>query len=113
MTDISSPQYLALTAGLFLLTAIGVLWRLQLAPMIRLFGLQGAALAAIVLILGVHQHSLELVLVACGLGMLRAGVLPWLARRALHDSPGEARETRPVGNVSASPPAAPALDPLA
>jgi len=102
VTDISYPLYLDLAAGLFLLSAIGVLWRLQLAPMIRLFGVQGAALAAIVLVLGIHQDSLELVLVACGLGVLRAGVLPALARRALGDSPAEARETRPVVNVSAS-----------
>ena len=86
MTDISYPQYLDLAAGLFLLSAIGVLWRHQLAPMIRLFGLQGAALATIVAILGIHQHSLELILVALGLGVLRAGVLPALARRASQGS---------------------------
>jgi hydrogenase-4 component E len=102
VTDIRYPLYLDLAAGLFLLTAIGVLWRQQLSSMIRLFGLQGAALAAIVVILGIHQHSLELILVAVGLGVLRAGVLPWLARRALGDSPGDARETRPVVNVAAS-----------
>src|SRR5258705_13923977 len=98
MTDISYPQYLDLAAGLFLLSAIGVLWRHQLAPMIRLFALQGAALSAIVLILGIHQHSLELTLVALGLGVLRAGVLPALARRALGSSPAQDRETRPRVN---------------
>ncbi len=113
MTDISYPLYLDLAAGLFLLTAVGVLWRQQLASMIRLFGLQGAALAAIVAILGIHQHSLELVLVALGLGALRAGVLPYLAWRALGDSPAEARETRPVVNVSTSLLAAAALTLLA
>jgi len=102
MTDTSYPLYLDLAAGLFLLTAVGVLWRHQLAAMIRLFALQGAALAAIVAILGIHQHSLELILVALGLGVLRAGILPYLARRALGGSPAEARETRPVINVAAS-----------
>jgi hydrogenase-4 component E len=102
MTDINYPLYLDLAAGLFLLTAIGVLWRHQLAPMIRLFGLQGAALAAIVAILGIHQHSPELILVAIGLGVLRAGILPYLARRALGTSPAEARETRPVVNAATS-----------
>lgn len=109
MTDISYPLYLDLAAGLFLLSAVGVLWRHQLASMIRLFGLQGAALAAIVAILGVHQHSVELILVAGGLGALRAGVLPWLAGRALGTTPAEARETRPVVNVSTSLLAAAAL----
>jgi len=102
VTDISYPLYLDLAAGLFLLPAVGVLWRHQLASMIRLFGLQGAALAAIVAILGVHQRSVELILVAAGLGVLRAGVLPYLARRALGSSPTEARETRPVVNTAAS-----------
>ena len=113
MTDTSYPLYLDLAAGLFLLTAVGVLWRHQLAAMIRLFALQGAALAAIVAILGVHQHSLELILVALGLGVLRAGILPYLAARALGDSAAEARETRPVVNVAASLLAAAALTLLA
>jgi hydrogenase-4 component E len=102
-----------LAAGLFLLSAIGVLWRQQLSAMIRLLGLQGAALAGIVAILGVHQHSLELILVAVGVGVLRAAALPWLARRALGDSPAEARETRPVVNVATSLLSAAALTLLA
>jgi hydrogenase-4 component E len=113
VTDSVYTQSLDLAAGLFLLTAIGVLWRHQLAAMIRLFGIQGAALAAVVAILGIHQHSLELILVAAGLGVLRAAVLPYLARRALGDSPSEARETRPVVNVAASLLAAAALTLLA
>lgn len=113
MTDNSYPQYLDLAAGLFLLTAIGVLWRRQLAPMIRLFAVQGFALAATVGILGGHQHSVELILLAVGLGVLRAGVLPWLAGRALRNAPAEARETRPVVNVASSLLAAAALTLLA
>ncbi|MEV0718629.1 hypothetical protein [Asanoa sp. NPDC050611] len=113
MTDLSYALFLDLAAGLFLLAAIGVLWRHQLASMIRLFALQGAALAAIVAILGIHEHSLELILVAVGLGALRAAVLPYLAWRALGDSPAEARETRPVVNVAASLLAAAALTLLA
>jgi len=113
VTDISYPLYLDLAAGILLLAAVGVLWRHQLAPMIRLFGLQGAALAAIVAILGIHQHSLELILVALGLGVLRAGVLPALAARALGSSPAAERETRPVVNVSTSLLAAAALTLLA
>src|SRR5215469_5423508 len=102
MIDISYPQYLDLAGGLFLLSAIGVLWRHQLAATIRLLGLQGAALAAVVAILGFHQASVELVVVAVGVGVLRAAVLPWLARRALGSTPAEARETRPVINVATS-----------
>jgi len=109
MIDVSYPQYLDLAAGLFLLCAIGVLWRRQLAATIRLLGLQGAALAAVVAILGIHQRSLELVVVAAGVGVLRGAVLPWLAWRALGSTPAEARETRPVVNVATSLLAAAAL----
>jgi hydrogenase-4 component E len=109
MIDVSYPQYLDLAAGLFLLCAIGVLWRQQLAATIRLLGLQGAALAAVVAILGIHQRSVELIVVAAGVGVLRAAVLPWLAFRALGSTPAEARETRPVVNVATSLLAAAAL----
>jgi hydrogenase-4 component E len=109
MIDVSYPQYLDLAAGMFLLSAIGVLWRRQLAATIRLLGLQGAALAAVVAILGIHQRSVELVAVAAGVGVLRAAVLPWLAFRALGSTPAEARETRPVINVATSLLAAAAL----
>ena len=102
MTDTTYPLYLDLAAGLFLLSAIGVLWRHQLASMIGLFAVQGAALAATVAIIGVYRHRLELVLVAAGLGTLRSGVLPYLARRALGATPAETRETRPVVNTAAS-----------
>lgn len=113
MIDISYPQSLDLAAGLFLLSAIGVLWRHQLAAMIRLLRLQGAALAAVVAILGIHQRSAELVVVAAGVGVLRAAVLPWLAGRALGGAPTEARESRPLVNVATSLLAAAALTLLA
>lgn len=113
MTDTTYPILLDLAAGLFLLSAIGVLWRRQITAAIRLLSLQGLALAAIVAVIGVHERSLELVLVAAGLAGLRAGVLPWLARRALGGSPADARETRPVVNVATSLVAATGLTLLA
>src|SRR2546423_10201335 len=81
--------------------------------MIRLFAVQGAALSDIVAILGAHQHRAELILVALGLAVLRAGILPWLARRALGAAPAAERETRPVVNTAPSLLAAAALTLLA
>lgn len=102
-------QTLDAAAGAFLLAAIGMLWSRQLSTMIRVFATQGLALAAMVAILGAHSGDRELVAVAVGLGVLRAGVLPWLVRRALGGAPAEQRETSPAVNIAASLLAAAAL----
>ncbi|MET7339171.1 hypothetical protein [Nonomuraea sp. NPDC005650] len=94
-------QALNLACGAFLLAGVLVLWRRDLAAIVWLFALQGLALAAMVVVLGSEQGSLELVLVGLGVGALRAGLLPYLMRRALASS-GEARETQPLVNVATS-----------
>lgn len=99
---IDHVQLLNLAAGVFLLTAVGALWRRQLPAKIRLLVVQGAALGAMVGIIGVHRGDLELILVAVGLAGLRAGIMPALVRRALAPMPEERRETRPVVGVAAA-----------
>ncbi|MGW2522295.1 hypothetical protein ACWC09_35855 [Streptomyces sp. NPDC001617] len=101
-------QLLDLACGAFLLAAVIVLWRRELAAIVRVFALQGLALAAIAVLLGAHERRWDLVGVGIGIGLLRAGVLPYLMRRALaalaadraHSE--EVRETRPLVNVAAS-----------
>lgn len=95
-------QLLDLAAGVFLLAAVGMLWRRELTAMLRLFSVQGVALSAIVAVLGVHERSAELIGVAAGLGILRAVVLPSVASRALSGAADEQRETRPVVNIATS-----------
>ncbi|MFI0943249.1 hypothetical protein [Streptomyces sp. NPDC021020] len=122
-------QLLDLACGAFLLCAVVVLWRRELAVLVRVLAVQGAALAAIAAVLGWHERRWGLLAVAAGVGVLRAGVLPYLLRRALdagagpgdgtgpgdagrdpYANPssyyrldgGEGRETRPVVNVAAS-----------
>ncbi|MFF4948644.1 hypothetical protein [Streptomyces chattanoogensis] len=108
-------QLLDLVCGAFLLAAVVVLWRRELAAIVRIFALQGIALAAIPLLLALHERRAGLVVVAVGIAVLRAGVLPYLMRRALAVSvppPGEehhyeenvseARETQPLVNVATS-----------
>lgn len=102
MTDHAYTTMLDLTAGVFLLAAVGLLWRRALTAMITLFAVQGFALAAMVVILGIHQRDVELILVAVPLGLLRAGVLPYLVRRALRGVPAAQRETGPQVNITAS-----------
>ncbi|MGW0711505.1 hypothetical protein ACWD4G_37080 [Streptomyces sp. NPDC002643] len=105
-------QLLDLACGAFLLAAVIVLWRRELAAIVRVFALQGVALAAIAVLLGVHEERWDLVGVGLGIGVLRAGVLPYLMRRALlaptedrrrHGTEdAETRETQPLVNVAAS-----------
>ncbi|KPC88330.1 hypothetical protein G3260_000035 [Streptomyces albus] len=121
MSESLFTQLLDLACGAFLLAAVVVLWRRELAAIVRLFALQGVALAAIALILGLHEDRWGLIVVAVGIGALRAGLLPYLIRRALrafvaeqdggdggegglgrHGGSEEARETQPLVNVAAS-----------
>ncbi|GAA0255975.1 hydrogenase HycP [Actinomadura nitritigenes] len=102
-------QLLDLACGAFLLAGVLVLWRRDLAAIVRLFALQGAALGALVAVLGFHEGDPQVIGLAAGIGLLRAVLLPWLLRRALAAggaSPGAAgganRETEPLVNVAAS-----------
>jgi hydrogenase-4 component E len=101
MSDLTYVQLLDLLCGGFLLAAVLVLWRHDLAAIVRLFAAQGVALAALVAVLGAHQRDAVLLGVAVALLALRAVVLPALMRRALTAS-GEGRETRPLVNVASS-----------
>jgi len=102
MTETQYVQLLYLACGGLLLTAVLVLWRRELPVLIRVFAVQGAVLAGLVAVLAAHEGSAELWAVACGVLALRAGLLPYLLRRALVASGPVRRETRPLVNVSAS-----------
>lgn len=102
MTEIGYVQLLDLACGGFLLAAVLVLWRRDLTMIIRILALQGVALAAIVTVLAAHHHDAELAVVAAGILVLRAGLLPYLVYRALPDAGEGLREVRPLVNVAAS-----------
>ncbi|QIZ37080.1 hypothetical protein [Saccharopolyspora sp. ASAGF58] len=95
-------QLLDLTGGALLLTAVLVLWRRELAIVIKIFALQGVALAALVAVLAAERGSWELGTVAAGVLVLRASVLPYLLSRALPGAGQQRRETRPLVNVATS-----------
>lgn len=101
MSEALTSQLLDLACGLFLLTAVGVLWRRQVSALISLLTVQGIALTIIAALLAVQQHSVEAAGVALGVGIIKAGLLPWMLRRVHAELP-DARETRPLVNVSAS-----------
>jgi hydrogenase-4 component E len=103
--DVSGPGYaelLDLACSALLVTAVLVLWRRELALIIRVFALQGLALGALVGVLAGHQRSPELAVIAAGVLLLRAGVLPALLHRALAAVGQSQRESRPVLGVGAS-----------
>ncbi len=100
-------QLLDLCCGALLMTAVLIVWRRQLPGIIRVFALQGAALAALAAVLAVHGRDARLGGIAGGILVLRGIALPLLLRRALAAAAGPAgrggqRETRPLVNVTAS-----------
>jgi hydrogenase-4 component E len=101
MTTELSGLLLNLACGIFLLTAIAVLWRRELAALITLITVQGAALAGIAVLLAERQRSIEAAAVAAGVGVLKVIIVPLMLRRVLARVPA-ARETRPLVNVSTS-----------
>ncbi|WP_427889177.1 hypothetical protein ACQHIV_38045 [Kribbella sp. GL6] len=96
-----NEQLLYVAAGGLLLTAVLVLWRRELTAIVRLLVIQGALLAALAGVLAAGHRSVELSVVAVGIFVLKAVVVPLVLGRVLRDT-GEARETKPVINVTAS-----------
>lgn len=109
MPGSGSVQLLYLACGALLLTAVLILWRRELTVIVRVFAVQGVALAGLVGVLATHEGSVELWIVAAGILVLRAGLLPWLLRRAMAATDEIHRETKPVVNVASSLLAAAAL----
>ncbi len=101
MSDELTGQLLNVCCGAFLLTAVGVLWRREVSALVTMLTAQGVTLTGIAVLLASRQRSAEAVVVAVGVGVLKAGVVPWMLRR-VHAKVPETRETRPLVNVSAS-----------
>lgn len=101
MSDTVYVQLLNLTCGGLLLSAVLMLWRRELAALVRLLAVQGVLLAALAALLGVREGNSELYLVAIGMLALKAVVLPAVLRKVLRDT-GDARDGEPLVNVAAS-----------
>jgi hydrogenase-4 component E len=98
---LATVQLLDLLCGGILLTAVLILWRRELAAIVRLLAVQGVLIAGLAALLGGSEGGVEPYLVALGVLVLKAFVLPAVLRRVLADS-GEVRETEPLVNVTAS-----------
>lgn len=101
MSDTGYLQALNLVAGGLLLSAVLMLWRRELAAIVRLLAAQGVLLAALAALLGAREGSVELYAVAAGVLVLKAMVLPAVLRRVLREG-GEIRDAEPLVNVTAS-----------
>jgi len=94
-------QLLDLAAGLVLVCAFVVLWRRGLVAIVRALTVQGVALAAVALVLGLHEHDAEPIVVAALVLVLKGVVLPGVLLRIVRAS-DETREVEPLVNVPAS-----------
>ena len=100
----SSSTYvgvLALVAGLVLVCAVVTLWRRSLAAIVKVLAVQGAALGAVALVLGIHEHDAVLMAVACLVVATQGVVIPMWLDRVVARNPAS-REAAPIVNVPAS-----------
>lgn len=102
MTDLNYAGVLDLAPGGLVLAAVLIVWRRDLRSIVWLLAVQGVALAAIPVIVGVHDHDWELVGVGLALFALRAAILPWLLARALGAEQYQQREATPLVNTTMS-----------
>ncbi|MGV0792044.1 hypothetical protein [Mycolicibacterium sp. XJ1819] len=102
MIDIGFNTLIGFAAGGLTLAAVLIVWRRDLRAIVRLLAWQGAALAAIPIVGGLHDGDGELVAVGVAVLVLRAGLLPWVLARALAAEPQAQREATPLVNTATS-----------
>ena len=102
MTQATYTGVLDLATGGFLLAAVLIVWHRDLRAIVRLLAWQGAALAALPIIQGIHQGDAALIAVGIIVFLLRAVALPVLLARAVSTEDQERRESTPLVNTAAS-----------
>lgn len=102
MTEGAYTTLVDLAAGALLLATVLIVWRRDLAAMIRMLAVQGAALGAIPVLSGIRHGDTQLIVVGVAVIALRAVVFPRLLVSRLQGEPGEDRESTPLVNTTAS-----------
>jgi hydrogenase-4 component E len=95
-------QLVGLSTGVLLLSAVLLVWRRSLRAQVALLAAQGVALASLVLVLGVHEASAELMAVAGLVLVLKSVVLPSILVRTVSGYSVVLREETPIVNTTAS-----------
>jgi hydrogenase-4 component E len=115
MSDSTFVRLLDLAVGLALVCAFIAVWRRGLVAIVRALAVQGVVLAAVALLLGLHEHDAEPVVVAALVVVLKGAVLPAVLLRIVRSGSDtlETREVEPLVNIPASLLAAAALTLLA
>ncbi|OBH64710.1 hypothetical protein A5685_20195 [Mycobacterium colombiense] len=102
MTSHTFAVLVDFAAGGLILAAVLVVWRRDLAAILRLLAWQGVALSAIPILRGVYSHDAALVAVGLTVFALRAVILPRLLARAAGATPKHHREATPLVNTATS-----------
>jgi hydrogenase-4 component E len=112
MSGSAYASSLELVSGVVLVCAVVTLWRRSLSAIVKALAVQGLALGAVALILGVDLGDGVLIAVGCLVVIAKGLVIPALLGRVVAGDP-DSRETAPIVNVPASLVAAGALTFLA
>jgi len=102
MSDSVYAQLIGLFGGVLLLCAVLIVWRRSISTEVRLLAVQGGALAGLVTVLGVHEGSTELLVVAAIVLTLKVAVLPGMLARAVARHGNALREETPLINTTTS-----------
>jgi hydrogenase-4 component E len=102
MSDSIYAQLIGLFGGVLLLCAVLIVWRRSISVEVRLLAVQGGALAGLVTVLGVHEGSTELIVVAGIVLTLKAAVLPGMLAQAVARHGAALREETPLINTTTS-----------
>ena len=101
MSASTYTNVLGLAAAAVLLCAVVTLWRRSLGAIVRTLAVQGAALACVATVIGLHEHDVGLIVVGLLVLGAKAVVVPLLIGRVVRHDPNS-RETDPLVNVPAS-----------
>lgn len=94
-------QLIGLSAAVLLLTSVLLVWKRSLVAAVRLLAIQGAALAAVVTVIGLFDREPQLVAVGALVLTLKGFVLPWVLDRSRIRT-GAVREETPLINTTAA-----------
>ena len=84
-----------------LVAAVLALWRRSLRAIVRILAAQGAAVAAVALLVGIYRRDAADVAVAVLFVALKVVVIPTVLGRVVRDAPDQ-RESEPIVNVAAT-----------